>query len=99
MTRRKASFIGLVAAVASLSAAVPAAWSQQGVKLGEGETLTISGFVNASLFNDRGSFAGGFSNGPSPEGAAPGQPPPRPGNLGGDRRNPRHHLTFLGPPL
>lgn len=99
MTRRKASFIGLVVAVASLFAAVPAAWSQQVVKLGEGETLTISGFVNATLFNDRGSFAGGFSNGQSAEWAALVQPPPRQGIFDGDVRNTRINFTFAGPPV
>src|SRR5260370_9586965 len=78
MTRRKASFSGLVVAVASLLAAVPAAWSQQVVKLGEGETLTISGFVNATLFHDPGSFACGFSNRHTAELAPVAPPPPAP---------------------
>jgi hypothetical protein len=96
---RKASFTGLVVAVASLFAAVPVARSQQVVKLGEGETLTISGFVNASLFNDRGSFAGLYGNGQNAEYAAPVQPGPSQGIFDGDVRNTRINLTFAAAPV
>jgi len=96
---RKASFTGLVVAVASLFAAVPVAWSQQVVKLGEGETLTISGFVNATLFNDRGSFAGGFGNGQNAEFAAAAQPAVNQGIFDGDVRNTRLNLTFAAAPV
>ena len=61
-----ASFFGLTVAVASiLWAAAPAAAQQpagQVVKLGEGETLTITGFISATLFTNRNKF-GAFGQG------------------------------------
>jgi hypothetical protein len=95
---RKASFTGLVVAVASLFAAVPTARAQQVVKLGEGETLTISGFVNATLFNDRGTFAP-YGSGQNAEFAAAAQPGPAQGIFDGDVRNTRLNLTFAAAPV
>jgi len=66
---RLASFSGLaVAATVVLGVASPAT-AQQVVKFGEGQTLTISGFVNATMFTDRGLF-GSFGQGQNAEFAA-----------------------------
>src|SRR5205809_423572 len=73
MRIRMASFFGLTVAVASiLWAAAPAAAQQpagQVVKLGEGETLTITGFISATLFTNRNKF-GAFGQGQNAEYAA-----------------------------
>src|SRR2546422_2513119 len=69
MSIRMASLCGLaVACVLSIAGSSPAT-AQQVVKLGEGETLTISGFINATLFNDRGLFSS-FGQGQNAEIAA-----------------------------
>jgi hypothetical protein len=99
-----ASFSGFAAAV-GLMLARPAA-AQQVVKLGEGETLTISGFINGTLFNDRGLFSS-FGLGQNAEIAGPpvltGTTQPQPGvNQGifdGDVRNTRLNFTFNAPPV
>jgi hypothetical protein len=72
----------------------------QVVKLGEGETLTISGFVSATLFNDRGLF-GNFGQGQNAEyAAAPAfQPGVNQGIFDGDVRNTRINFTFNAPPV
>src|SRR5438874_1476142 len=101
MRTRMASFSTLaVAGVLTLGGA-RAATAQQVVKLGEGETLTISGFINGSLFNDRGSFAGGFGNGQNVAwAAAPAfQPGVDQGIFDGDVRNTRLNFTFNAPPV
>ncbi|PYO97593.1 MAG: hypothetical protein DMD60_06345 [Gemmatimonadetes bacterium] len=72
--------------------------AQQVVKLGEGETLTISGFINATLFNDRGLFSS-FGQGQNAEiAAAPAnQPGVNQGIFDGDVRNTRLNFTFNAP--
>src|SRR5438309_1288946 len=90
-----------VAAVFMLGGAV-AAQAQQVVKLGEGETLTISGFINGTLFNDVGLFSS-FGQGQNAEiAAAPGvaltsQPGLNRGIFDGDVRNSRLNFTFNAP--
>src|SRR2546430_721756 len=94
-----------VAAVVMLGGA-PAASAQQVVKFGEGQTLTISGFVSATMFNDRGLFSS-FGQGQNAEIAA--CPVPRPGCTGqpgvdqgifdGDVRNTRINFTFNAAPV
>jgi hypothetical protein len=97
MSSRMASLCGVaVACVMCLVGTSPAA-AQQVVKLGEGETLTISGFVNGSLFNDRGSFLGSFGNGQNAEWAALAQPGVSQGIFDGDVRNTRINFTFNAP--
>src|SRR5256885_2478644 len=101
MRTRMASFSTFaVAGVLSLGGA-RAATAQQVVKLGEGETLTISGFINGSLFNGRGSFAGGFGNGQNVAWAAApaNQPGVIQGIVDGDVRNTRLNFTFNAPPV
>jgi hypothetical protein len=90
-----------VAAVFIVGSAV-AARAQQVVKLGEGETLTISGFINGTLFNDVGLFSS-FGQGQNAEiAAAPGaaitsQPGVDRGIFDGDVRNTRLNFTFNAP--
>src|SRR2546429_3378218 len=106
MRTRMASFSTLaVAGVLMLGAR--AATAQQVVKLGEGETLTISGFISATLFNDRGLFSS-FRQGQNAEIAAPRvpiagspqvfQPGVNQGIFDGDVRNTRINFTFNAPP-
>jgi hypothetical protein len=88
-----------VAAVVMLGGA-PAASAQQVVKLGEGETLTISGFIDATLFNSRGLFSS-FGQGQNAEiAAAPvNQPGANQGIFDGDVRNTRLNFTFNAAPV
>src|SRR2546427_255873 len=98
MSIRMASLCGLaVACVLSIAGSSPAT-AQQVVKLGEGETLTISGFINATLFNDRGLFSS-FGQGQNAEiAAAPAnQPGVNQGIFDGDVRNTRINFTFNAP--
>jgi hypothetical protein len=98
-------FSAFVAAVLMLGSA-RAASAQQVVKLGEGETLTISGFISATLFNDRGLFSS-FGQGQNAEIAAcpvpipgcTGQPGVNQGIFDGDVRNTRLNFTFNAPPV
>src|SRR5437660_9324975 len=57
MSKPMLSFAAFVAATVLVLGGARAASAQQVVKLGEGETLTISGFISATLFNDRGLFS------------------------------------------
>ena len=94
-----------VAAVVMLGGA-PAASAQQVVKFGEGQTLTISGFVSATMFNDRGLFSS-FGQGQNAEIAAcpvpipgcTGQPGVNQGIFDGDVRNTRINFTFNAAPV
>ena len=74
--------------------------AQQVVKFGEGQTLTISGFVSATMFNDRGLFSS-FGQGQNAEiAAAPAnQPGVDQGFFDGDVRNTRINFTFNAPPV
>jgi len=107
MNKLMLSFSAFVATVLVLGSA-RAASAQQVVKLGEGETLTISGFISATLFNDRGLFSS-FGQGQNAEIAAcpvlptPGctsaQPGVNQGIFDGDVRNTRLNFTFNAPPV
>jgi len=103
MSKPMLSFSAFVAAVLVLGSA-RAASAQQVVKLGEGETLTISGFINGTLFNDIGFFSS-FGQGQNAEiAAAPGvaltsQPGVDRGIFDGDVRNTRINFTFNAPPV
>src|SRR3989442_684843 len=92
MSVRMASFSEVAVALVLILAGVSPAGAQQVLKLAEGETLTISGFISATLFNDRGSFAGGFGNGQNAEfAAAPAsQPGVNQGIFDGDVRERCH---------
>ncbi len=105
MSKLMLSFSAFVAAVLVLGSARTAS-AQQVVKLGEGETLTISGFISATLFNDRGLFSS-FGQGQNAEIAAcpvpipgcTGQPGVNQGIFDGDVRNTRINFTFNAPPV
>src|SRR5256885_6601563 len=101
MRTRMASFSTFAVAGVLILGGARAATAQQVVKLGEGEPLTISGFINGSLFNDRGSFAGGFGNGQNVAWAAApaNQPGVNQGIVDGDVRNTRLNFTFNAPPV
>jgi hypothetical protein len=71
----------------------------QVVKLGEGETLTISGFISATWYMNNGFFTGGFGNGQNAEWAAAVQPATDKTYLDGDVRNTRINFTFSGSPV
>ncbi len=104
MRKGVASFSGLAAVVIFiLGGARPAPAQQptgQVVRLGEGETLTIGGFISATLFNDRGLFSS-FGQGQNAEIAAlpANQPGPNRGIFDGDVRNTRLNFTFNAQPV
>src|SRR3989449_7023009 len=99
MSRRIAWFTAVAVALAALFRGPSAASAQQSVKLGAGDTLTISGFINATLFNDRGVFTGGFGQGQNAEWAAQVQPPTDQGFFDGDIRNTRLRFDFSSGPV
>ena len=88
-----------VAAVFLLGGA-RAATAQQVVKFGEGQTLTISGFISATMFYDHGLF-GSFGQGQNAEFAAVplNQPVTDKGIFDGDVRNTRINFTFNAGPV
>src|SRR5881398_2502461 len=99
MRTRMASFSTLAVAGVILGGA-PVASAQQVVKLGERETLTISGFIDGTLFNSVGLFSS-FGQGQNAEiAAAPAnQPGVDRGIFDGDVRNTRINFTFNAPPV
>src|SRR5437773_4110750 len=100
MRMRLAWVSGLVVGFLALGGA-RAAPAQGGggqvVKLGEGETLTISGFVNATWYMNNGFF--GFGNGQNAEWAALAQPATDKNYSAADVRNTRINFTFAGSPV
>src|SRR2546425_1053933 len=74
--------------------------AQQVVKFGEGQTLTISGFMSATMFYDHGLF-GSFGQGQNAEfAAAPAaQPATDKSIFDGDVRNTRINFTFNAGPV
>src|SRR3989475_2236031 len=99
MSRRIAWFTAVAVALAALFRGPSAASAQQSVKLGAGDTLTISGFINATLFNDRGIFPGGVGQGQNAEWAAQVHPPTDQGFFDGDIRNTRIRFHFSSGPV
>jgi hypothetical protein len=84
-----------------LAGARPAVAQQptgQVVRLGDGQTLTISGFINATWFMNSGRF-GGFGQGQNAEWADSTQPATDKTILDGDVRNTRINFTFAGQPV
>src|SRR2546422_6972176 len=70
MRTRIASLSVLAVAAVVMLGGAPAASAQQVVKFGEGQTLTISGFISSTFFVDRSLF-GAFGQGQNAEYAAP----------------------------
>jgi len=96
--RTETWFSGLVAAVAAVLAIASPAPAQQSVKLGAGDTLTISGFINATVYTDRSLF-GGFGQGQNAEWAAQTQPGSDKYFTDGEFRNTRLRLDFKAEPV
>jgi len=100
MRTRIASFCTLAVPAVLMLGGARTTSAQQVVKLGEGETLTISGFVSATLFSDRGLF-GSFGQGQNAEISA------SPANqrgvdqsfTDGDFRNSRLRFDFAAQPV
>src|SRR2546428_3369791 len=97
MRRRIAWFAVVAVALAAFLGGPSAVCAQQSVKLGAGDTLTISGFINATMFNDRGLFD--FSQGQNAEWASVAQPTTDQGFLDGDIRNTRIRFDFSAGPV
>ena len=91
--------VGFLALGGAQSAAAQAGTGQV-VKLGEGETLTISGFLNATWFMNNGLFdPAGFGQGQSAEWAAAAQPAADKTFQGAEIRNTRINFTFAAGPV
>jgi hypothetical protein len=100
MRTRIASLSVLAVALVVMLGGAQAATAQQVVKFGEGQTLTISGFVSSSFFIDRSLF-GSFGQGQNAEwSAAPAAQPARDKlTADADVRNTRLGLEFSGQPV
>src|SRR3989441_9287880 len=100
MRTRMPSFCTLAVLAVFMLGGARAATAQQVVKFGEGQTLTISGFVNATMFTDRGLF-GSFGQGQNAEFAAAPASQPTTDKLftDGDVRNTRINFTFSAGPV
>ena len=92
-----ARFSGIIFAAVVTLGGVRTAGAQQTVKLGTGDTLTISGFINATLFTNSGFFT--FGNGQNAEYANAAQPAADKSYLDGDVRNTRLNFTFSAAPV
>jgi hypothetical protein len=93
----KAWFPG-AAALMALVASVPPAAAQQSMRLGTGDTLTLSGFVSATLYTNRAMF-GGFGQGQNSEWAAQAGPEVDPVFTDGEIRNTRLRFGFHASPV
>ncbi len=94
--------VGLVALGGAQSVAAQGGGGGGGaqVKLGEGVTLTLSGFLNATWFMDNGVFdPAGFGQGQSAEWANAVQPAADKTFQGAEIRNTRINFTFTAPPV
>src|SRR5437867_8906062 len=100
MRTRIASFCTLAVLVVFVLGGAATASAQQVVKFGEGQTLTISGFISATMFYDHGLF-GSFGQGQNAEfAAAPlNQPTTDKSIFDGDVRNTRINFTFNSTPV
>src|SRR2546425_3561643 len=97
MRRRIAWFAVVAVALAAFLGGPSAVCAQQSVKLGAGDTLTISGFINATMFNNRGLFD--FGQGQNAEWASLAQPTTDQGLLDADIRNTRIRFDFSAGPV
>src|SRR5688572_15660498 len=98
MTTRTQSFAALAVAVVLILGGVDPAPAQQVVRFGEGQTLTISGFMSATMFMNRSKF-GGFGQGQNAAWAAQGEDTTDKTFLDGDVRNTRINFTFAAGPV
>jgi hypothetical protein len=97
MRMRVVRFPAIVVATVVTLGSVRTAGAQQAVKLGAGDTLTISGFINATLFANNGFFT--FGNGQNAEYANAAQPATDKNYMDGDVRNTRLNFTFAASPV
>jgi len=97
MRMRVARFSGIIVAAVVTLGSVRTAGAQQTVKVGAGDTLTISGFINATIFTNSGFFT--FGNGQNAEYANAVQPATDKSYLDGDVRNTRLNFTFSATPV
>ncbi len=97
MRMRVARFPAIIVAAVVTLGSVRTAGAQQTVKLGAGDTLTISGFINATLFTNTGFFT--FGNGQNAEYANAVQPATDKNFMDGDVRNTRLNFTFSASPV
>src|SRR5712664_4381915 len=97
MRRCMAWFTAVTIVLVAFLEGPSAASAQQSVKLGAGDTLTISGFINATMFNNRWLFD--FGQGQNAEWASLAQPATDQGFLDGDIRNTRIRFDFASGPV
>jgi len=97
MRMRVAWFSGIIVTAVLTLGGVRSVGAQQTVKLGAGDTLTISGFINATMHNNRGLFD--FGQGQNAEWASVAQPTTDQGFLDGDIRNTRIRFDFSAGPV
>src|SRR5438034_9670760 len=98
MRKGMASFFAGVIFLGGVRAAPAQQPTGQRVSLGEGETLTISGFINATLYNDRGRFAS-FGQGQNSEFSVQNQVGADQSFTDGDFRNTRMRFDFAAQPV
>src|SRR2546429_6884407 len=98
MRKGMASFFAGVIFLGGVRAAPAQEATGQVVRLGEGETLTISGFINATLYNDRGRFAS-FGQGQNSEFSVQNQVGADQSFTDGDFRNTRLRFDFAAQPV
>jgi len=98
MRTRIASLCVLAVAAVVMLGGARAATAQQVVKFGEGQTLTISGFISATLFTNRGRF-GQFGQGQNAEWADSIALATDRVFTDGDVRNTRINFTFAAGPV
>src|SRR5437016_13727375 len=103
MRKAVASFSALAAVVIVLLGGARSAPAQQPtgqvVRLGEGETLTITGFVNVTLFTNIGLVSAPFGQGQNSELSAQVADTTGKTFTDGDFRNTRMNLTFAAHPV
>ncbi len=97
MRMRVAWFSRIIVTAVLTLGGVRSVGAQQTVKLGTGDTLTISGFINATLFTNNGFFT--FGNGQNAEYANAAQPATDKSYMDGDVRNTRLNFTFSASPV
>src|SRR2546426_9073043 len=98
MRTRMASVSRFALATVFILGSVRTAAAQQVVKFGEGQTLTISGFVSATFFTNRNKF-GAFGQGQNAEYAAQVADTTDRFFTDGDVRNTRINFTFNSTPV
>jgi len=98
MRTRIASFCTLAVLVVFMLGGAATASAQQVVKFGEGQTLTISGFISATMFTNRNKF-GAFGQGQNAEYAAQVADTTDRFFTDGDVRNTRINFTFNSTPV